>query len=236
MAATAGVIAALVGALAWAALAYFSGYEVGYLAWGIGLAVGFAIARLGGHGTATGATAAVLTVLAIFSGKLLATQVLVEKELSESLNAAYPRALYDELRVDASDWAALQPGPSESEVRTFMVEHAYFDAAVAEDIGQEDLALFHEHSAPFLVDFERERPSFELWRDQVDSESRAAFESEFSLTAAVFDEFNAIDLVFAFLAVSTAFGLVSRASGPRVEPEPSLTAEGESDNETRRAA
>jgi hypothetical protein len=65
-----GSLAGLLGAAAWAAIAYYANYEIGWLAWGIGLAVGAATVKGAGFGSQfVGVTAAVITVIAIVLGK-----------------------------------------------------------------------------------------------------------------------------------------------------------------------
>ncbi|MFN9373378.1 MAG: hypothetical protein ACK6D3_15960 [Planctomycetaceae bacterium] len=69
-----GVIGAGAGALVWGALTHFLNVEVGYVAWGIGAAVGFlALAFSGGNGSpALGASSAVIALLGVAVGKIFA--------------------------------------------------------------------------------------------------------------------------------------------------------------------
>lgn len=79
-----GLIAAILGALAWAGIAFGAKLEIGYLAWGIGGLVGFAVAwgsRKGGAAPAL--LAVVLTVLSIAGGKYLAAQWSVNQAFGE---------------------------------------------------------------------------------------------------------------------------------------------------------
>jgi len=69
----AGVIAALIGAGLWMAFKVATGWDVGYLAFGIGAFVGFAI-RAAGNGSSFifGVAGAVLTFLSCVTGEFLA--------------------------------------------------------------------------------------------------------------------------------------------------------------------
>lgn len=70
----AGAAGGIAGVLIWGAVACFFHREVGYVAWGIGLLVGYLVKRTAkglNDGTA-GAIAAVLSALSILLGKLLA--------------------------------------------------------------------------------------------------------------------------------------------------------------------
>ncbi len=51
-------------------------------------------------------------------------------------------------------------------------------------------------------------------------DSLASFGEEVSLASAVYEDLNVIDIVFALLAISTAFGMVNRAGGNEPSPEP----------------
>ena len=73
-----GAIAAVIGAVAWAAIAYYANVEIGYLAWGIGLLVGLGVSfgsRSGGIGAAV--IAVILTVASILGGKYAAVEMAV---------------------------------------------------------------------------------------------------------------------------------------------------------------
>ena len=73
-----GTIAAIIGAVIWGAIAFYGKVEIGYLAIGIGLLVGFGVSagsRSGGVGAA--AIAVILTVLSLVGGKYAAVQMAV---------------------------------------------------------------------------------------------------------------------------------------------------------------
>ena len=208
----AAAFAALVGAVVWGMIAWLTGYEVGYVAWGIGLLVGFAAVKLGGRGVATASTAAALTLVAIFVGKVLGTHFLVEKELTQVRDEYFTTALYDELERDAEAWHAMPSSPGEARIREFMVDNDYMGSGDAGEIAPEDLAYFRSDSVPILEYFSAREPRFQEWQDEAFDEYRAEFEAEYSLASLVVDGLTPIDLIFAFLAVSTAYGMISRAS------------------------
>ena len=221
---------ALLGALAWAAICYVTGYEIGYVAWGIGLLVGFMTVRLGGRGTPMAAAAAGLTLVSIFAGKVLSTRLLVEKELAASADTMLTRELYDDLRSTAADWAAL-PSPSDADVRLFMVEHAYSANGEPDDLSRADVAEFRSLFVPTLEQLAADQPSYEEWRQSAVDETRAEFEADTTLVGLVVGDLSAIDIVFGVLAVTTALGLVKRAGDGG-----SGSAGSDSGQELRRAA
>jgi hypothetical protein len=81
-----GILAALaggaVGAAVWAAIAYYTNYEVGLVAWGIGALVGFAMS-LGARDVQSslcGVIAAVIALASIAGGKYAVVQVFVNQD------------------------------------------------------------------------------------------------------------------------------------------------------------
>ncbi len=72
-----GVVGGLVGAAVWGAVTYYSGWEIGWIAWGIGGLVGLGV-HLGGrgHGGARlGAIAVVLALAAVLLGKYATVRI-----------------------------------------------------------------------------------------------------------------------------------------------------------------
>lgn len=83
-----GIVAAVIGGAIWAGIVTLTGYEVGYVAWGVGLIVGVAVAAGAKEpGVVNGVTAAGLAVGGLLLGKLLIFQLampgLVAKEFNE---------------------------------------------------------------------------------------------------------------------------------------------------------
>lgn len=81
-----GVLGGAVGVGVWAAIAHFTGYEVGFVAWAVGGLVGVA-AILGAQGrgsTSLGVMTAVIAVGAILAGKLVGAHLLIEDMASEA--------------------------------------------------------------------------------------------------------------------------------------------------------
>ncbi len=68
----AGLAAALVGAVTWAAVTYFTNYQIGFMAIGIGYLVGITMRKFGhGHSNGFGVLAAVLAFFGCILGNLL---------------------------------------------------------------------------------------------------------------------------------------------------------------------
>lgn len=76
-----GVVGALIGAAAWAAVAYYTHYELGIIAWGIGLlaGAGVVLGTRGGAGLVGGVIGVVCALGGIAVGKYAAVHFEVEK-------------------------------------------------------------------------------------------------------------------------------------------------------------
>lgn len=84
----AGAIAALIGGAVWAALVAFAKLEVGYVAWGIGLAVGVAMAAVTqNRGRGMAMLAAGLAALGLVAGKTMIVQFATEPALVKEIEA-----------------------------------------------------------------------------------------------------------------------------------------------------
>ncbi len=77
----AALVAGAVGAAIWAAVTHFTGYEVGFVAWGVGLLVGIGMFAGAGNnaGMATGVVAAVVAIAAVLGGKYATVHLAVEQ-------------------------------------------------------------------------------------------------------------------------------------------------------------
>ena len=145
---TLGAASALVGAAAWGLLIIYAHIESGWLAWGIGALVGFAVVKGGGHGKAMAVCAALLTLLAIGSGKHIAFQTLVADETDQILEQ-YDEAAYLERTKDATDCVALGSTRPSRAIEAYIQDHR-FDATVAE---------FPQYQAPLLEHFAAAPPA-----------------------------------------------------------------------------
>lgn len=207
----AALIAAGVGAVAWAAVAWLSGYEVGYVAWAIGGLVGFAVVKTGGRGVACAGVAAAMTVLGIFGGKVLGTHLAVQAEFDEVCEQSFSREIFAEMQFDAVDFAALSENASDTELQRFIHGHGYTMAGSPEDVTGQEVQMFQQYNAPILRSLAASTPAYEDWFQERLAENREAFDAEFSLVSAITEDLGGIDVIFAVLAVSTAFGMIRRA-------------------------
>jgi hypothetical protein len=205
----AGLLAAVVGGAAWALIVLLTGYEVGYVAWGVGLLVGFAMARTTGiRSKRLGMVAATLAVLGLLVGKYL----IIEVSLGSGLAS----------EVQKDPQLMMQAALYRLESTSALPEHVQsgLDALAEEDTLPDGLWAQMMTAAA-------------LHLDSLDDAGREALAADFSsavaggLTAA--DKwgsaFSGFDLLWFFLAVSTAWGMMrakheQAAQVPAEQPKP----------------
>jgi hypothetical protein len=185
---TFGGLVALLGAAAWAGLAYFAHLELGYLAWGIGAAVGWAVVFGGGHGTLLAVSAALLSVLSIGTGKHLTFQIVVADQVAQEWTPAAVAAMRD----DAAAWHAIDRSNDEA-VEQFALERRFA-------IG--DAPQFRAKVAPDLEWLHTTKPSLE--------EVHARYAADYSFVEYLREDFHPFDVLFLALGIATAAGFVSR--------------------------
>jgi hypothetical protein len=195
--------AAAVGALVWALIARFTGYEVGYVAIGVGALTGYACVQASGRGMAMAVTAAIFSLLAIVGGKTLAYRWSIEQHIT---NLPELRAQYDELLKDAPDWVALGDAPSDKAVEAYLLQHGYQDWEVEP---------FKGEVAPVLAKFAADEPTYEAWAAERASEYIASLSfKDFYVSDDLKD--TLLDVLFLVIGVAAAFNLVMQKSREEV--------------------
>lgn len=221
-----GVLGGLVGAAAWAGVAIVTGYEVGWIAWGIGALVGYSVA-LGNKDrsrspTAAGVIAVAITALSISAGKYAAIQLTMpsDAELVEMFTQGFAEEEYvisflaDEV---VGEYAAAER-PVEWPA----------DVDPAQASGQADYPadVWSEAASRWGAMSESEQASF---REEREAESRANIEASLpEIRAAIsaggfFSSFTPMDLLFFGLGMVTAWGV---GSGRKSQQEVTATYRG----------
>ncbi len=197
----AGVLVGIPAAVVWALIAYFTGYEIGWAAWGVGAIVGYAVAKSAHEPSASlGPTAAVIAVASLLLAKILilefALPAMAQAELLKSPNATtgmfvldmtQPKSFSPELQalLDQDD---ARPG-SLSEAQQVDAQRR-MRAEVAERVGNATRA-------------EKER----VVRASVD-----AYLKELGFFGALKELFSLYDALWIFLAISSAFKIAQSKS------------------------
>jgi predicted Zn finger-like uncharacterized protein len=81
-----GVIGGLIGAALWAGVIYLTGYEVGYIAIGVGALTGIGVRIMAGEddGWGPGLTALAIAILAVVAGKFFGVSLLVDHYVADA--------------------------------------------------------------------------------------------------------------------------------------------------------
>jgi len=205
--------AALVGSVLWAGLLVGMDYQLGWLAWGIGGLVGVAALKGGGRGVPMAVTAAVLVAFSIFGGKWVGYKLMIDAEyeaqVEEVLDSSTLRVQYREMQSDSKAWSEFSEPPSDEVLAEYMFQRRFTEATDASGVTPEELEYFRREQAPWLVDFSARSPSMEEWTREIEAEIRAQGEDA-PIMDFVIEDLDLIDLIFAVLGISTAWGLVMR--------------------------
>lgn len=214
-----GVIGGVVGAAVWAGVAYFTEYEIGWIAWGIGGLVGYCVAvankdRLRSP-TQAGVIAVVITALSIAGGKYLAVELFIpsDDDLVEMLTASFEDEEYV-LSYMADDVA------TEFEAVGRALEWpSGVDPANAATQAEYPAEVWDEAVARWSALTEAERVEF---REAREAATRANIEASLPEIRAMMTRggfagsFTPMDLIFFGLGMVTAFSV---ASGRRSKEE-----------------
>ncbi len=88
----AGAVAAVVGAALWATISYLTEYQIGWMAVGVGVLVGFAVRQFGkGTGTSFGILGGALALAGCLAGNLLTVCLVLSREKAMSLLEVFSR-------------------------------------------------------------------------------------------------------------------------------------------------
>ena len=207
------LVAGAVGAAAWAAISIFANFEIGYLAWGIGALVGLAMARFGGAGMPMGVIAAVISVASIFGGKYVAVYQATHSYTSEEDFEAEKQMFAKE----SKEILAMGDEPTDEQLSAFMRANDYCSNPEM-GVTPEELDWFRGEQLEFLRTYDGNATSYEEWSAAVQASIDLQVEEEGGTVGLIKEDLGPIDLIFLFLGISTAFGIVNRAE-PEVEYE-----------------
>ncbi len=197
-----GLIGGGIGAAVWAVIAYFTGLEIGWIAWGVGLLVGIGVA-IGNKGEGSipaGALAAVLATLSVLGGKYAMVRMVMPDE--EELVASSVAALDDEeLVVSYIADEVVQEFESEGKPVAWPEGEEPFQAAAEGDYPTDIWAVAQSRWDAMSLD-DQETYRAEL-RSNIEA-SAAAFHDMIS-QAGFLQTLGLMDIIFFALAIFTAF-------------------------------
>jgi hypothetical protein len=219
-AAIGGVVGGAIGAAVWAAIVYFSGYEVGFVAWGIGVLVGIGVRVGSGQhtGIANGILAVCIAVSAIAIGKYSAVHFLVNDKMAEieklvdgQLAAmhvdeeVWEFVIADQLieELEAKGEKIQWPGGTRPASLDDVDEEAEYPVEVLKDARARWANMSGEEKESYKVAIEG------TWKDEMRSGVRV--EADAIRDQAFAESWGLLDIVFVLLAVASAFKLATGA-------------------------
>ncbi len=200
-------LVAIAAALLWGAITYYTGYEIGYIAWLVGLIIGGAAVAVGGKGSACGVLCAALAVGSIFLGKVMAVQFSLRGQILQRLETGLTQDTYEEAARDAADFAELK---SDGDFPAFMISHGFTESTTAQGIPAAELQAFKSDEAPRLREFHKAQPDYPTWRQQTLDHAADVIENRMPTARLVVQDLGPVDLLFGFLGIATAYRLPAR--------------------------
>jgi len=206
-----GLIGGLVGALIWAGISAWTGYEIGWIAWGIGGLVGLGCVKGGkGGGVPVAVIAVVITILSLVAGKYAAIEFILAGQVGnkdEFIETAIAELDGEDLVISYLADDIIQERISRGEAVEWpegsLPDEAAEQADYPPDIWTEAVSEWEHRSADDKAAYREElseqmRINIDAWYDEV---SMIGFA----------DSFNLMDLIFFGLAVVTAFQIAAKA-------------------------
>lgn len=212
-----GVLGGLIGAVIWAAISYFTGYEIGWIAWGLGGLVGLGcVLAAKSTGKLLGAAAVVITLLSILAGKYAAVHFGIRSEIGseqEVLQNALAEIQLDEVVVSYLADEIIQQRQANGENIQWPSGVNPQEASQKSDYPPD---VWSQASSRWEGFSPQEK---EQYRDQLAERIQTnvrAFFSEVS-TSGFLSSFGPLDVLFFGLAVATAFKIAARGSAKPAE-------------------
>lgn len=195
----AGILVGIPAAVVWTVIAYFTGYEIGWVAWGVGALVGYAVAKSAHEPSATlGPTAAALAVGTLLLAKVLilefAVPPIMRTELLKNQNAVTGMFVMD-MTAHKSFTPELQALLDQAEARPGSLSEA------------QQLDMQRRMRAEVL---ERVTNATRAEKERVARASTETILKQMGFFGALKDLFSLFDLLWIFLAVSSAFKIAQR--------------------------
>lgn len=208
-----GVIGGVVGAAVWAGVSYATGYEIGWIAWGIGGLVGLGVAwgDKGASGHLAGIVAVIISLCAILAGKYAAVQFVIDKHLTaDSLAGEMTAAIETDefMRSYVADRVVEKyeaAGKPVNWPEGMSVEEATVEAEYPPDVWADATARWEAMSDSERGDYRQQV------RDTMTADLAQAISGfRGDMIAEGFKQsFSAMDVIFFLLAVVTAFKIAS---------------------------
>jgi hypothetical protein len=208
LALAAGLVAALLGGVGWAAIVLFTSYEIGWAAWAIGGLVGFAMTRATpARSKKLAVAAATLALVGLLAGKAfvaLGSAGVIADELT-----ATPEYLAGGVAWQMYDAGELAPATMQA------LEFAEDAGDTLSDALWEDMLAQASARIASMSDEERQAVADEIASNYV---------AQMGLVEGVVTQLSGFDLLWIVLALGTAFQMMN---AQELKPEPASLATAE---------
>jgi len=197
----AGILVGIPAAVVWALIAYFTGYEIGWVAWGVGAIVGYAVAKSAHEPSASlGMTAAAIAVASLLLAKILilefALPPILQAELLKNQDATVGMFVID-MTTNKSFSPELQA----------MLDQADARPGSLSDVQQLDVQ--RRMRAEVMA---RVGTATRAEKERVVKAFAANVLKEMGFFGALKDLFTLYDALWIFLAISSAYRIAQRSS------------------------
>jgi hypothetical protein len=197
----AGILVGIPAAVVWALIAYLTGYEIGWVAWGVGALVGYAVAKSAHEPSASlGPTAAALAVGSLLLAKILILEFALPPILTAEL-LKNPDATTGMFVLDMTAHKSFSP-----DVQALLDQSEARPGSLSDE-QQENLR--QQMGAEVVA---RVSSASRAEKERVARAGTARILKEMGFFGALKDLFSAIDLLWIFLAVSSAFRIAQSKS------------------------
>jgi len=168
--------------------------------------IGGAAVAVGGGGSTCGIACAVMALVSIFAGKMMAIQFGMPDEIRKLAEPHLTKELFEEDKKDAAGFAKVES----KDYAEFMVAHGFTKAKNADKVTAGELADFEKDRAPRLRWVEGEKPSYAEWRKHELTELTHLVAARVPVSELVAKNLGAIDVLFGLLGIATAYRIPAR--------------------------
>jgi hypothetical protein len=194
------ILAAFLGTVVWAGITAVTGYQIGWMAIGLGALIGAGVKLGGGQGKPAALFAGGLAIVAMFLGNLMAANIALNKAITEEAKAALTQEAYQHALAEADEFVLI----SENEYADFIVKHEYTEAKSTRDVSREDLQMFADYSVPELRRIHTDHPDFNTWRNDAYQNMQAGIKSQVNLVQVVVEDLGVIGFLFMGMGLMAA--------------------------------
>lgn len=197
-----GLAGGLIGAALWACFSYFTNYEIGWIAWGVGVLVGIGV-RLGGQdwqGAGPGSAAVVIAILAIAGGKYAAASMVSplpinDKPPAEVIKVQIAREIVKEKQLARVPINWTMPAATQEQV-DFMMTHGLIPSEIKQEADKRWNELGEQVQNEMIAEERQSRRELNQLFSELNRQQ-------------VFSNLGAFDFLFVGLASLTAYKIGS---------------------------